>query len=255
MALSIKKKVPPEKQTKTSEIDNAMSNLSVRSSQHAIRADATIKELESQRQSYLDDAKECVTKTSMKYNPGLAQTYFNNAKVLEAKIGEIKRSQANSAMLVATVKADTYLTETAKFMSSVSTTQGTMIKHIDVDKAERTADRVADRREQLDAASKTINGALGSVTDGMIRNKLNDDQAAEYESHAAAADPGISGMNTDFALWAQQVQNNPASNPTSTAAVAPSAPSFQPGDRAKEKPEWEKLLDELPDRSRQAIKK
>ena len=222
-----------------------MSDLSVRSSQHAVRAESTIKELESQRLKYLEDARLCVTKTSSQYNPDLGKVYFNNAKMLETKISEIKRSQANSAMIVATVKADTYLTETAKFMSTLAMTQGTMIKNLDVDKAERTADRVADRREQLDAASKTINGALGNVTDGMIRNKINDDQAAEFEAQATAVDPGVSGMNTDFALWAQQVQNNPTT--TTVTAATPSVPNFQPGERAKDKDSWESLFDSLPE--------
>lgn len=245
MSLSIKKKTPPEKQTKTSETENAMSNLTAKSSQHAVRAESTIRDLEAQRNKYMDDAKQCITKTSSQYNPELGKVYFNSAKVLDTRINEIKKSQANSALIVATVKADTYLSETAKFMATLSNTQGTMIKNIDVDKAERVADNMADRREQLDDASKSINGALKNVTDGMIRNKLNDDQTAEFDAHASAVDPGVSGMNTDFALWAQQVQNNPTT--TTVTAATPSVPNFQPGERVKDKDSWESLLDALPD--------
>lgn len=247
-ALSLKKQTPPDKKTKTSEVEDAINNLNATSSQHIVRANATLQELEAQRTSDLNNAKECVTKTSMKYNPKLAQVYFSNAKILEDRITKIKISQANSSMLVATVKADTYLSETTKFIKSVSATQGTLLKHLDVDKAESTADLVADRREQLDAASKSINGALGSVTENMFRTKLNDEQDAEFEAKAAAIDPGISGADSDFALWVQQVQANPTVSST-TVATSSVVPNHTPGERVvKDEESWQALLDNLPDR-------
>jgi hypothetical protein len=230
MALTLKKK-----QADMPNNNNSASNSVGKSvSLHTAKGDEIIAKLQRKVAENEANAKKHMTK-GPDYDERLAKSFYMNTKLLKDEIAKIKMNQAQSDILVSKVEADDYTAQTAQFMSDITRAQKTAAKSIDIDKVNRTAQRMNDSRMELDQASKTVNDAMGDTVNNMLRTKLTNDDDADMNTQLAKNDTQMSGFDADFMLWSQAVS-------VETPVVNSNVPTFNPADRVVEEPAYLKAL-------------
>jgi hypothetical protein len=233
MSLTLKKKqAEPSAGGPINQSASAVQNASSSLGLYASKGETIEAALETKIRHYETMAAKCLKKGTKDYNETLAKEYFKNVVLLRKKIDAIRVTQAQSDLLVETVKADSYLADTASFMTAVSRAQSATVKTVDPEKVNRTATRIASNRSKLDESEKLVNNAMASVTTNMLRTKLDADDEADIDAQLNRDDPQMGGFDADFLLFAQNAsavaENNNNNNAVPTFDPAAAKPPDEP---------------------------